>query len=221
MDHGLGGKIGDRSIVAMIKIDLAPYLNYPHTMDNLPFELFQRIARFCGNKEDLSSFSATCTLALASVRPVLFESIQIVATRAGYTKTLGLSNSDLASLVRFVSFHFYPKCNLSLWHPLLILFTHMRRILLSTITDQLEQDRVQGFRDLLAGLSSLSTIRTLHVYGGNMPDVKDVQFQSLDCIHLLECSFPGTGKLPWHERAKRAVAWHGVACQREKRASMG
>lgn len=158
-------------------------------MDTIPVELFQRIARFCRKKRDISSFSATCTLALASIRPVLFESIQIVAVEGHYPRTVSLSKSNLASLVRVISFHFYPHSDLCKWRPLLILFTHVRRILLSTISKQLEEDHVQGFQDLLVGLSSLSTIRSLHVYGGDMPDVKDVQFHSLDCIHLLECSF--------------------------------
>jgi hypothetical protein len=161
-------------------------------MDDLPVELVQRIGRFCNRKQDLSSFAATCTLALVSVRPILFESISIITTMAlQYDMMLSLSESNLAILVREIYFYFTPSCDLSQWPHLLVLFTHMRRILLSTSTRigngrRLQGDEVHGFHNLITGLSSLSTIRSLHVYGGDMPDV---QFHSLNTIHLCDCSF--------------------------------
>ena len=38
---------------------------------------------------------------------------------------------------------------------------------------------------------------------------------------LLLSTNTGTGKLPWHKRAKRAVACSDLACQPEKRACVG
>lgn len=159
-------------------------------MDTLPAELLQRIGRF-STQLNMSSFASTSSWILESVRPVLFESITIeTAVSQCYHRKVALGKSVLRLLVRNVYFYFTPTCDISQWKMILTPFTRMRNIVLSMAFSyrhkRIERDNVHHFHDLVAGISSISTIRSLYVHGGDMPDV---QFDSLDTIHLRDCSF--------------------------------
>ena len=164
-------------------------------MDTLPIELLQWIGRL-SMQSNMSFFAATFSWISESVWPALFESITIDTTISSqYDLKLALSESILRLLVQDVYFYFTPICDIFQWKTILIFFICMWNIVLSmnrwNKQRQVEGDNIHHFYNLVPGISSLSTIWSLYVYGGNMPYI----FSSVSFSYRIP-STPQNGSLP-------------------------